>query len=41
MEAALGDEAERVWAEGTQLDLDDAIALAWGTQAPRTRGRLG
>ena len=31
-EAALGDEAERVWAEGTRLDLDDAIALASGTQ---------
>jgi non-specific serine/threonine protein kinase len=24
-----------VWAEGTRLDLDDAIALASGTQRPR------
>jgi predicted ATPase/DNA-binding CsgD family transcriptional regulator len=40
-EAALGDEAERVWAEGTRLDLDDAIALASGTQRARTPAPAG
>ena len=33
-EAALGDQAKRIWVEGTRLDLDDAIALASGTQRP-------
>ena len=40
-EAALGDEAERVWAEGMRLDLDDAIALASGTQRARTTAPAG
>jgi predicted ATPase/DNA-binding CsgD family transcriptional regulator len=34
-EAALGAEAERIWAEGMRLDLDDAIALTSGTRRPR------
>jgi predicted ATPase/DNA-binding CsgD family transcriptional regulator len=40
-EAALGDDAERIWAEGMRLDLDDAIALASGTQRPRTPAPAG
>ena len=34
-EAALGDAAERVWAEGARLGLDDAVALAFGAARPR------
>jgi predicted ATPase/DNA-binding CsgD family transcriptional regulator len=34
-EAALGAEAERIWAQGTRIAVDDAIALAFG--APRRR----
>ena len=34
-EAALGGEAERLWAEGARLDMDDAVALAFGEAAPR------
>jgi predicted ATPase/DNA-binding NarL/FixJ family response regulator len=34
-EAALGDEAEAVWAEGTRLGVDEAIALAFGEARPR------
>lgn len=34
-EAALGDEAGRIWSEGTRLAVDDATALAFKT--PRTR----
>ena len=33
-EAALGGDAERVWAEGARLGLDDAVALAFGTATP-------
>jgi predicted ATPase/DNA-binding CsgD family transcriptional regulator len=40
-EAALGDDAERIWAEGTRLDLDDAIALAAGTPRARTPAPAG
>ncbi|HEX8769365.1 MAG TPA: hypothetical protein VF711_01210, partial [Acidimicrobiales bacterium] len=34
-EAALGAEAERVWKHGWLLDVDEAIALAFGARAPR------
>ena len=34
-EAALGDEAEVVWAEGARLGVDEAIALAFGEARPR------
>jgi predicted ATPase/DNA-binding CsgD family transcriptional regulator len=34
-EAALGGEAERVWAQGARLNVDDAVALAFGTAKPR------
>jgi hypothetical protein len=37
-EAALGADAERIWAEGTRLGVDDAIALAFGSLRPRTSG---
>ena len=30
-QAALGDEAERVWADGARLGIDDVVALAFGT----------
>ena len=33
---ALGAEAPRVWAEGSRLGLDEAIALAFGTSPPPT-----
>jgi non-specific serine/threonine protein kinase len=34
-EAALGDDADRIWSEGMRLDLDDAIALLSGRQRAR------
>jgi non-specific serine/threonine protein kinase len=34
-EAALGTDAERAWAEGERLGVDDAIALAFGASRPR------
>jgi predicted ATPase/DNA-binding CsgD family transcriptional regulator len=37
-EAALGADAERIWAEGTRLGVDDAVAVAFGTSRPRTSG---
>ncbi len=40
-EAALGEEAERVWADGKRLDLGEAIALAAGTPRPRSSGAAG
>jgi predicted ATPase/DNA-binding CsgD family transcriptional regulator len=35
-EVALGPDAERVWAQGERLSVDDAAALAFGTRRPRT-----
>ena len=35
LERAVGDDAERVWAEGWRLGVDEAVALAFGTAAPR------
>jgi non-specific serine/threonine protein kinase len=40
-EAALGGDAERVWAEGARLGLDDAVALAFGTATPRPDSPAG
>jgi DNA-binding CsgD family transcriptional regulator len=40
-EAALGDSAERTWAEGMRLDLDDVIALASGSRRPRLSATSG
>ena len=40
-EAALGAEASVVWAEGTGLSVDDAIALAFGAAETRTFRRAG
>jgi non-specific serine/threonine protein kinase len=34
-EAALGDRAEAIWAQGSRLGADDAIALAFDTPRPR------
>jgi predicted ATPase/DNA-binding CsgD family transcriptional regulator len=39
--AALGDDAERLWAQGTRLGVDEAVALAFGTAAPRPRSPAG
>ncbi len=36
-ETALGDRASSIWAKGTRLAIDDAIALAFGTRKPRQR----
>jgi non-specific serine/threonine protein kinase len=40
-EAALGGDAERAWAEGARLGVDDAIALAFGTTTPRPASPAG
>jgi predicted ATPase/DNA-binding CsgD family transcriptional regulator len=33
--ASLGGDAERLWAQGARLGVDDAVALAFGTRRPR------
>jgi DNA-binding NarL/FixJ family response regulator len=40
-EAVLGADAEKLWAEGTRLAVDDAVALAFGTSRPRPRAPAG
>ena len=40
-ETALGDDAERIWAEGMRLDLDDSVALASGSRRPRPSASSG
>jgi DNA-binding NarL/FixJ family response regulator len=40
-EAALGAEAERIWADGSRLGVDDAIALAFGTSPRRASAPAG
>ena len=40
-EAALGAEAERIWADGSRLGVDDAIAVAFGTSRPRASAPAG
>jgi predicted ATPase/DNA-binding CsgD family transcriptional regulator len=40
-EAALGGDAERRWAEGARLGVDDAVALAFGTGTPRPTSPAG
>jgi predicted ATPase/DNA-binding CsgD family transcriptional regulator len=40
-EAGLGGEAERIWAEGARLGIDDAVALAFGTARPRATAPAG
>jgi hypothetical protein len=37
--AALGPDAERLWAEGARLGVDDAVALAFGGRGPAPRRR--
>jgi DNA-binding NarL/FixJ family response regulator len=39
--AAVGADAERVWADGTRLGAGDAIALALGQKRPRARSEEG
>lgn len=34
-DATVGDDAERLWADGSRLGVDDAVALAFGTATPR------
>jgi predicted ATPase/DNA-binding CsgD family transcriptional regulator len=40
-EAALGDAAERIWARGARLGVDEAIVLAFGTSRPRASAPAG
>jgi predicted ATPase/DNA-binding CsgD family transcriptional regulator len=40
-EAALGANAERLWAEGARLGVDDAVALAFGSARPRPASPAG
>jgi DNA-binding CsgD family transcriptional regulator len=40
-EASLGPDAERVWAEGARLRVDDAIAVAFGRARPRPASSAG
>jgi predicted ATPase/DNA-binding CsgD family transcriptional regulator len=40
-EAALGTDADRSWAEGSRLGVDEAIALAFGAARPRARAPAG
>jgi DNA-binding NarL/FixJ family response regulator len=40
-EAALGPDAERVWAEGERLGVDNAAALAFGTRRQRPAAPAG
>jgi DNA-binding CsgD family transcriptional regulator len=40
-EAALGTDADRIWAEGSRLGIDEAIALAFGTSRSRASAPAG
>lgn len=40
-EAALGTDADRIWAEGSRLEIDEAIALAFGASRPRAPAPAG
>ena len=40
-EAALGPVADRIWAEGSRLGIDEAIALAFGASRPRAPAPVG
>jgi predicted ATPase/DNA-binding CsgD family transcriptional regulator len=40
-EAALGTDADRIWAEGSRLGIDEAIALAFGASRPRAPAPAG
>jgi predicted ATPase/DNA-binding CsgD family transcriptional regulator len=41
LEQAVGEEAERLWKEGSRLGTDDAVALAFGTAVPRPPSASG
>jgi predicted ATPase/DNA-binding CsgD family transcriptional regulator len=40
-EAALGTDADRIWADGSRLGIDEAIALAFGAPRPPARAPAG
>jgi DNA-binding CsgD family transcriptional regulator len=40
-EAALGTDAQRIWADGSRLGIDEAIALAFGSSRPRAAAPAG
>jgi non-specific serine/threonine protein kinase len=40
-EAALGTDADRIWAEGSRLGIDEAIALAFGASRLRAPAPAG
>jgi DNA-binding CsgD family transcriptional regulator len=40
-EAALGTDADRIWAEGSRLGIDEAVALAFGASRPRAPAPAG
>jgi non-specific serine/threonine protein kinase len=40
-EVAVGGDAERLWAQGARLRVDDAVALAFGTATPRQASPAG
>lgn len=40
-ERAVGDDADRLWADGARLALDDAVALAFGAAVPRAASPAG
>jgi non-specific serine/threonine protein kinase len=40
-EAAVGGDAERLWAEGARLGMDEAVGLAFGTSTPRLASPAG
>jgi DNA-binding CsgD family transcriptional regulator len=40
-EAVLGTDADRIWAEGSKLTIDEAIALAFGASRPRAPAPAG
>jgi non-specific serine/threonine protein kinase len=40
-EAVLGADADRLWAQGARLGVDDAVALAFGTATPRPASPAG
>ena len=40
-DATVGGDAERLWAEGERLGVDDAVGLAFGTERPRPASPAG
>ena len=40
-ETALGTDADRIWAEGSRLGIDEAVAVAFGASRPRAPAPAG